>query len=408
MQLVLNCKSFAIANQRTRAAGPPSGLIVYHHLVPSLTGLPIQIIAGVLAVAIFAATMWLWPRLGGRGWRPWLGRIVAFLATQVTVLVALALVANSYFGFYSTWSDLLGLDGGPGTVVDHQPGAKAVSLLGEQRMYSTQGSTPDHSGLIQQVDIRGAASGLSSPAYVYLPPQYFQPRYANSRFPMVLVLSGYPGSAEKLITLLQYPASALKAIQDGQLPPTVLVMMRPTLAGNRDTECMDVPHGPQVETFFTEDLPTAMAADFRVSDRASARAAIGDSTGGYCALKFALRKPNSYGAAASLSGYYTAPIDPTTGDLFEGSAELKRENDLLWRLADAPAAPVALLLTTSPDEQNYTDTEKMVAAFRAPTRLSTITLDSGGHNFHTWNREIPPAMGWLGRHLTPPQSANRA
>src|SRR5690242_15500644 len=97
--------------------------------------------------------MWLWPRLGGRGWKALAGRILAFFATQVTVLVAMALVANSYFGFYSTWSDLLGLDGKQGTVVDHQPGGKAISVTGEQKFYSSQGSAPDRSGLIQKVRI---------------------------------------------------------------------------------------------------------------------------------------------------------------------------------------------------------------------------------------------------------------
>ncbi|GAA4843751.1 alpha/beta hydrolase [Kitasatospora terrestris] len=372
--------------------------------MPSLTGLPLQIIAVVVAVAAFAATMWLWPRLGGRGWRPVLGRLGAFLGTQLAVLAAMGLVANSYFGFYTTWSDLLGLDGSPGTVVDHQPGAKAISVTGEQKMYSSQGSVQERSGMIQKVEIRGASSGLvGTPAYVYLPPQYFQPGYANTRFPMALVLSGYPGSAEKLISLLEYPASTLKAIEAKQLPPTVLVMMKPTLVGNRDTECMDVPGGPQVETFFTEDLPRAMSAAYRVTDRPEARAAIGDSTGGYCALKFAMRKPDAYRSAVSLSGYYETGNDPTTGDLFGGRPEVKRENDLLWRIRHLPPPPVSLLLATSHNEENYPATQQMVAAFRAPTQVSTITLDTGGHNFHTWTREIPPALEWLGKRLDQPR-----
>ncbi|MDH6579244.1 alpha/beta hydrolase-fold protein [Kitasatospora sp. MAP5-34] len=377
--------------------------------MPSLTGLPLQIIAAVLAVAVFAATMWLWPKLAGRGWKAWVGRIGAFLVTQVAVLVAMGLVANSYFGFYTTWSDLLGLDGKPGVVVDHQPG-QAISVTGEQKMYSDKGSAKDRSGVIQAVSIKGASSGLSSTAYVYLPPQYFQPGFAQQQFPMALVLAGYPGSAEKLISLMAYPASTLKAINAGQLPPTVLVMMRSTVEGdgNRDTECMDVPNGPQVETFFTQDLPKAMSGEYRINDTPQARAVIGNSTGGYCALKFALRKPGAYSAAVSLSGYYTAPIDPTTGDLFSGSAQLKQQNDLLWRLQNTPAAPVSLLLASSPNEDDYPATQKMVAAFKAPTKLSTITLDSGGHNFHTWTREIPPALAWLGQRLTPPQQVHTA
>jgi S-formylglutathione hydrolase FrmB len=315
----------------------------------------------------------------------------------------MGLLANSYFGFYTSWTDLLGTAGGPGTVVDHKP-SNALSVTGEQKVYSTQGAAPDRSGLIQKINLTGAQSGLSSDAYVYLPPQYFQSGYADQKFPMALVLTGYPGTAEKLITLMQWPTTTLQAIQDKKLPPTVLVMMRPTLVGNRDTECMDVPRGPQVETFFTEDLPKALATGYRILPAASAHAAMGDSTGGYCALKFALRKPDAYGSAVALSADYAVSNDPTTGDLFGGSTQLKQENDLVWRLRNAPAAPVSLLLATSYNEDNYKATQEMVGAFKAPTKLSTITLDSGGHNFHTWSREMPPALEWLGHQLTVPAS----
>ncbi|MDH6109839.1 S-formylglutathione hydrolase FrmB [Kitasatospora sp. MAP12-15] len=372
----------------------------------ALTGLPIQIVASLLAVAAFVATMWLWPRLGRRSWKALLGRIGAFFATQLMVIVAMGLIANSYFGFYSTWTDLLGTAGGPGTVVQHTP-SNAISVTGEQKVYSSQGSAQDRSGLIQQVTVTGAHSGLSNSAFVYLPPQYFQPSYAKHQFPMALVLSGYPGTAEKLITLMKWPNSTLAAIDSKQLQPTILVMMRPSpdASASRDTECMDVPHGPQVETFFTDDLPKAMTAGYRIAPQASAHAVMGDSTGGYCALKFALRKPDAYGAAVALSADYAVSNDPTTGDLYGGSAELKQQNDLLWRLHNEPAPAVSLLLATSYNEDNYKATQAMVAAFKAPTKLATITLDSGGHNFHTWNREIPPALAWLGQQLVVPQTA---
>ncbi|MFG3225120.1 alpha/beta hydrolase [Kitasatospora sp. NPDC048194] len=371
----------------------------------SLTGLPLQIAVSVIAVLVFAATMWLWPRFGGKGWKAWLGRIGAFLATQVSVLAAMGLIANSYFGFYSSWTDLLGTSGGLGTVVDHSPNAAGVAVTGQQSFYSAQGSDPERSGLIQKIDVKGAGSGLSTEAYVYLPPQYFQPDFAKQRFPMALVLSGYPGIPEKLISLMQYPASALDAIERKKLPPTILVMTRPTLVGDRDTECVDVPNGPQVETFFTTDLPKALATAYRIGTDPANRAVIGNSTGGYCALKFALRKPDSYPSAIALSGYYSAAHDPTTGDLFGGSDKLKQENDLLWRLKNQPPVPVNLLLTTANDENNYAETQAMVGAFKAPTKMSTITLDTAGHNFHTWTREIPPALEWLGRHITMPPAA---
>ena len=53
------------------------------------------------------------------------------------------------------------------------------------------------------------------------------------------------------------------------MQPMILVMMRPTVAPPRDTECVDVPGGPQTETFFAKDLPDAVSAHYRVGDEAA-------------------------------------------------------------------------------------------------------------------------------------------
>jgi hypothetical protein len=100
--------------------------------------------------------------------------------------------------------------------------------------------------------------------------------------------------------------------------------------------------------------------------------------------------------AASLSGYYKAPIDPTTGSLFGGSAKLARENNLMWRLAHLPHPPVSLLVTSSKHgEGNYQSTLAFLRAATPPTQSASILLESGGHNFNTWAREVPPALQWL-------------
>lgn len=51
--------------------------------------------------------------------------------------------------------------------------------------------------------MRIAGAGLAGPALVYLPPEYFQPRHRAHRFPAALVLTGYPGTAEALVTGLR-------------------------------------------------------------------------------------------------------------------------------------------------------------------------------------------------------------
>jgi S-formylglutathione hydrolase FrmB len=130
---------------------------------------------------------------------------------------------------------------------------------------------------------------------------------------------------------------------------------------------------------------------------------IGDSTGGYCALKLAMHHPGVYAAGAGLSPYYKAPSDPTTGDLFQGNGTLRNEADLWWYLKHRPAPDTSLLVTSSKiGEHNYKDTLKFIDRVRAnnSTRIASIILDSGGHNFNTWRREIPAALQWIGGRLS--------
>ena len=130
--------------------------------------------------------------------------------------------------------------------------------------------------------------------------------------------------------------------------PTVLVMLRPRSSFPRDTECTDVPSGPQALAFFAQDVPLAIAGHYRVQDRGWG--AIGDSTGGYCAAKLAMLHSDVFTAAVTLSGYFHTLRDSTTGDLWGGSRVLWNLNDLEWRLRHLPPPPVSLLVTTAKDE----------------------------------------------------------
>jgi enterochelin esterase-like enzyme len=376
-----------------------------------LTSKKVLLLAVVLGVLLFAATVWLWPRLSRRGVAPVLGRVGILLATQVTMLCALGLVANYSFGFYGSWSDLFGQETTPGTVVDNVAGGSAGQLrvLGAMRVGGPGGAVPRRGGQMQKVALSGGRSGISTTAYVYLPPQYFtQPKRI---FPTTVVLTGYPGLAEQLYKRLKYPTVAASEVRRGREQPMVLVMMRPTVAPPRDTECMNVPGGPQTEEFFAEDLRSAVETHYRVGSVAASWGMIGDSTGGYCALKLALEDPHSYSAAVGLSADYVCPQDRTTGDLFGGSAKVREANDLPWRLKHLPQPRVSLLVTSSRHgEHNYRATERLISLVKGPTRISSIILPTGGHNFTTWGREVPAALRWLSQQLVPdpPPSAQHA
>ncbi|WP_149184429.1 esterase family protein [Streptomyces sp. TRM49041] len=366
-----------------------------------LTSNKVLALAVLVAVALFAATVWLWPRLSRRSWRAVLGRVGLLLVTQLSLFASVGLAANNYFLFYGSWADLLGQEQELGVVVDHSAGGKDVKVVEKQQMDVPGGRHPEIGGQIQKVVIAGEKSGIESPAYVYLPPEYFQPAHAERTFPASVVLTGYPGTAENLLKGLRYPRTAYEQAKEKKMQPMILVLLRPTVAPPRDTECVDVPGGPQTETYFAEDLPKAISETYRVGKEPRNWGFIGNSTGGYCALKIAMHHPDRFSAGAGLSAYYKAAEDVTTGDLFKGDAKLRHRADLLWSLDNLPQGASSFLVTTSKQgESNLKGTLDFIKKVKAPARVSSITLDSGGHNFGTWNREIPPALVWMSGRLS--------
>ena len=64
----------------------------------------------------------------------------------------------------------------------------------------------------------------------------------------------------------------------------------------------DEAYGGRYWTFVSEELPELVGRFFRVSERREDTFVAGLSMGGYGALKLALRQPERFAAAASLSG----------------------------------------------------------------------------------------------------------
>jgi S-formylglutathione hydrolase FrmB len=43
---------------------------------------------------------------------------------------------------------------------------------------------------------------------------------------------------------------------------------------------------------------------------------------------------------------------------------------------------------------------RFIREVKPPTGISSIVLDSGGHNFNTWRREIPATLAWVSARIT--------
>lgn len=362
------------------------------------------------------------PLPGSRRVRHKMARLGLVMACQLSGVMFVGIVANDWGQFYTSWSEIFGLSSTtPLTSPTRHFGAPSalsapVSSTAAGPHYSGAPEIPPQAaswkptswsaqdqwvqrGAIVSTNITGATTGLSESVLVYLPPAYFHTGTAARALPILEVLTGYPGTASHLVSNLKYPDRLLADIQSGQARDMVMVMLQPAPTFPWDTECSNVPDGPQALTYFTTDVPNSISQQFGLSP--TGYGAIGDSTGGYCAVKMSLVDPSRFTAGAMLSGYYAPATDRTTQGIFTSSA-MRNQNNLVWLINHQPIPKVAMLACTSRTEagsDGFAVNQRLLAAVKAPMSADELLLPTGGHNFAAWGREIPYALVWLSAHL---------
>ncbi|HEY0540142.1 MAG TPA: alpha/beta hydrolase-fold protein [Actinoallomurus sp.] len=339
----------------------------------SLQGWPLLVVSIMLALGCPAACVLFWGRARGRGALP--ARLSLILACQTTAILAVAVSVNDHYQFFASWSDLTGQNGAGAPIM--QPGDG-----GPLRMRERFRPAGGHD--ILEATLIGARSGIRGDVWVWLPPEYR--RQPHARFPVVELFTGFPGTPNTWFHAMEGPAKLEQAIRDRAAQPYILVAPTITVEPGHDTECTDVPGGPKVATWLTEDVRRAVVDDFRTRPGRDAWGAMGYSTGGYCAAKLPVQYPRLFGAGVSLAGYFS----PFTAAL----AKVPGQNLPLLLRQRHP--PVHLLLATSRQDPGTAGAiATMVKAARPPTLISTYVVPRGGHNTGVWTAMLPKCFQWL-------------
>ena len=193
-----------------------------------------------LSAVCVALLVWLWPRLARQGWRQVLGRLAALGVTQVAIVAAFAWWLNSSYQVFGSWGELFGdtetapvgvTQASIGNGMGHGVPAGALIQPGTDEQLNRVSGLPTGpaavSGRVESVKVIGRRTGVVDPAFVYLPPQYFQKAYARQRFPVIVALSGYPGSIFNLAEHLRVSQTAGQLQKSGRMQPTIMVMILP-------------------------------------------------------------------------------------------------------------------------------------------------------------------------------------
>ena len=171
----------------------------------------------------------------------------------------------------------------------------------------------------------------------------------------------------------------------------------------------DMKYGGNYWTFISEELPQIARSFFPLSDKREDNFVAGLSMGGYGAFKLALRKPESYCAAASLSGVLDMVMyaDNAENDIKDvlvpvfgkDTDILETEDDLLYcanTIAKLPA-------DKQPALYQYCGTEDILyqenISFRDYAKklgLKHVYNESPGtHEWSYWDQQIKRVLKWL-------------
>lgn len=369
-----------------------------------LTGLPFLLCVCLLVAAAVGATAALWNRAG----RDRVGRVGATLAWTVRltclalVLASGALLAltetNRIYGFYDSLSELTG-----STPTDVPAPGEASNGLSPRVMAAGRVDAARGRGMVVRISLSGGLSRIRRPAFVYLPARYFDGPPAT-RFPVVELFHGWPGIARNWVSQLDLAGTMDREIAASRIPPMIAVVPTDT-DGQRDEECVDAVRGPADDTYLSADVPTAIAHDYRALGPGRAWATMGYSTGGYCAVNLALRHPDRYSTAVSMSGYFDAAGGSVGRSLFGGRAYLVEANSPSWLERHRPGG-LALYLAASGGDRDATTALTEFRRDLPPGGDDTVVeLPGGGHNYAVWSALFPAALDWIGAHVAGPSTA---
>ena len=170
----------------------------------------------------------------------------------------------------------------------------------------------------------------------------------------------------------------------------------------------DEAHGNRYWTFLSEELPSIARRFFRLSCVREDTFVAGLSMGGYGAIKWALRQPDRFAAAASLSGALALAQrlegngavgwdKPLWDKIFDSQPIVGTPDDVFWLLDKAPSFPhlPELYVSCGSEDALYGESLRFESAARERDIPLTVDFGPGAHTWDYWDGKIQDVLKWL-------------
>lgn len=257
-------------------------------------------------------------------------------------------------------------------------------------------ATSESSGKTRAEDhvFHSAALNRDMHYLVLLPPDYS----SGHRFAVVYLLHGLYGDYKNWDTRTRLKSAA-------ESVPLLIVM--PDADDSWYTNSATKP-ADKFEDYIVRDLVSEIDVKYRTIPERRARAIAGLSMGGYGAIKFALKYPNLFAFAGSLSGAFNAAedLDDRQPDFSAKLREVfgnrgnqtRAENDVFLLLKGSHDYAYFYLACGTTD--SFLDTNRALAAQLSALKVPYEYHETpGGHTWEYWDAELTPMLEAATRRL---------
>lgn len=252
--------------------------------------------------------------------------------------------------------------------------------------------------LLTSAPQRASGSGKRD-VRVWLPPSYDRPESAERRYPVVVLLHGWPGSEGNWPGQGRAGETLGRLVRENRIPEVIALFPDGGGTGTLGRSLwLDSWDGKsRLETFLTHDLLAWADSAFRTRADAAHRAVIGLSDGATGAFNLVLRHPGVFGAAGAHSGEYLLRRDYTSRALFgpePGASRLRDEWSPLLTVVRAAQnlRGVTLYMDCGEDDDDIGDNRAMHARLDSLGVRHTWAEFAHGHDWGYWREHLTQSL----------------
>jgi enterochelin esterase-like enzyme len=243
---------------------------------------------------------------------------------------------------------------------------------------------------------------------VYLPAGY---ESSGLRYPVLYLLHGNGGTLHDWVNAGRIQATADALMASGDIPHAIIVMPD---AGTT----WFVDRKEKMETAFIKDLIPDVERNFRAVSARNGRLLAGLSMGAYGSLRFALKYPDMFAAAALLSPAIYEPEPPQDSSArrigtfgspdFDPAVWKSLNYPSLWDAFLARKITVPMYINSGDDDDFFIEAEaaKLYTLLRKSRQPAELRIVNGAHNWTVWESTIGDAMRYVFRYSTRPLVAD--